>query len=1167
MKCFLILISIKGHIFATTYSSGTGYQASTAAIIAGVNDQEIIKVKIVAGGGGALLYRCRIDFTMANTNNSDISNAKLYYTATTDAFSTTTLLGTVPNPTGTISFTFSHSSNAGSFYYWLAYDIKSTSTNCDVFDAVVAAIYTGASCPGTSQTITTPNPAGFRTQEAIGCWTYCTPSGNLNCTSNDFISNVSINTLNNTSTCSAGGYIIYAATGAQTTTVQKGFYYSLSLSVGAGTGNHGAGVWIDFNNDADFTDNNEFFLVSNSIAPSTTKSVTIFVPTGAVVANTRMRVRYAYNLSVDQSVGCTMPGTYGETEDYTITIADGVPHCLNSILDADETGIDCGGVDCFSPNSGTASANPASTTCGSSVSLSSSGAVGQFQWQKYVNGSWTDIVGANSSDFSLVVRSTSQYRLIASGGTCTSTSNTVTVTITDGGDMTWVGTTSAWATPGNWSPAGPPSACNNVIIPTTPTGGNFPIIPAGGGNCNNLTIQNGATITNNSSTTALKVYGDFFNYGNFNDAGSSLFTMLQGPAPSFFGGSGTFLNGGTIVGSFRIVASASSYIADYTLSSNVSLKTMSAYGACLNPPFCTSNVTGKLRLASYTLTINAGSFETGGDGFTFGYFYGNTGAVYILNGGGSIAPTFTDWGFATLTVDWTGVNCAVGQNCKFDVNDDYYNLHAKVKVGDQIKIGADAANLDIRNDLWIQQGEVTNAGIINIGSGNMAPASSFGGDFVNDGSFLPGTSSVSFIGIAEQEIRGSAAKSSFYNLLINNSSSTGVVLNQDIEIKTAGTITLTDGYLYTSSSNILSILDGGLSSQGNSSSFVDGPMKKIGDDAFTFPLGDNGRWARVGISDPGVTLTDEYTAEYFNHDPTNDGYNNSNLTSPLTDVSSNQYWNISRTVTGSPSVSAILYSDDAASSGIDNCADLVVAHWNSGTSLWEDIGQSSISSTGCPTPSTQSLNITSTATTSFSPFAFGSKSSAVNPLPIELLDFTAYLDNDAVLVDWTTATEINNDYFTVERSTDGKEFSTVGTVKGAGNSSVTLDYEFIDINLPASVSRLQSSILFYRLKQTDFDGTSSYSDVAAVELRNKTGELYAFPNPANDRLSLVAGDMENPVVKIYDVTGQVVSETVICDQPGRICTIDIASFAQGVYFVSISDGHETRYARFVKEGQ
>jgi hypothetical protein len=177
-----------------------------------------------------------------------------------------------------------------------------------------------ADCGSTTSTV------DIVTSYGSACITYCTPTGNLTCTVNDYISNVTFNTLNTASACNAGGYTNYSATGTQTTSVQKGSNYTLTLSVGAGTGTHGAAVWIDFNQNGVFTDAGEYFLISNAIAPSTSSSISITIPVGATTGIARMRVRYAYALTVTSAMSCTMSGTYGETEDYTITIT-AIPVC------------------------------------------------------------------------------------------------------------------------------------------------------------------------------------------------------------------------------------------------------------------------------------------------------------------------------------------------------------------------------------------------------------------------------------------------------------------------------------------------------------------------------------------------------------------------------------------------------------------------------------------------------------------------------------------------------------------------------------------------------------------------------------------------------------------------------------------------------------------------
>lgn len=171
------------------------------------------------------------------------------------------------------------------------------------------------------------NSCGFSSGTPI-TWTFttasapciCTPTGNLDCTVSDYISNVTFNSLNNTTTCGAGGYTIYPASGSQTTTLTTSQTYTFSLSVGSGSGTHGAGVWIDFNQNGVFTDAGEFFLVSNAIAASSTVTTSITIPAGATLGLVKMRVRYAYNLTVASTMSCAMAGTYGETEDYWVTL-------------------------------------------------------------------------------------------------------------------------------------------------------------------------------------------------------------------------------------------------------------------------------------------------------------------------------------------------------------------------------------------------------------------------------------------------------------------------------------------------------------------------------------------------------------------------------------------------------------------------------------------------------------------------------------------------------------------------------------------------------------------------------------------------------------------------------------------------------------------------------
>lgn len=115
-----------------------------------------------------------------------------------------------------------------------------------------------------------------------------------------------------------------------------------------------------------------------------------------------------------------------------------------------------------------------------------------------------------------------------------------------------------------------------------------------------------------------------------------------------------------------------------------------------------------------------------------------------------------------------------------------------------------------------------------------------------------------------------------------------------------------------------------------------------------------------------------------------------------------------------------------------------------------------------------------------------------DPLPITLLSFTAVYNSHNYTVDliWFTTAEINNDYFTIERGKDGMEFSPIGYVAGAGNSNTLLRYDFAD-------EQPLTGINYYRLKQTDYDGTYDYSPIVAVNIDEVLPELTVFPNPAS----------------------------------------------------------------------
>ena len=135
-----------------------------------------------------------------------------------------------------------------------------------------------------------------------------------------------------------------------------------------------------------------------------------------------------------------------------------------------------------------------------------------------------------------------------------------------------------------------------------------------------------------------------------------------------------------------------------------------------------------------------------------------------------------------------------------------------------------------------------------------------------------------------------------------------------------------------------------------------------------------------------------------------------------------------------------------------------------------------------------------------------------NVLDIELVEFFATPLERRINLSWITASEINNDFFTIERSLDGINFTNIGNMDGAGNSSSLLNYSFTDFSI-------LSGYVYYRLKQTDFDGSITASNIIKANILDD-GKYKIIPNPVNENFKL-SGDVGG-VLSVYSSSGQLV---------------------------------------------
>lgn len=323
------------------------------------------------------------------------------------------------------------------------------------------------------------------------------------------------------------------------------------------------------------------------------------------------------------------------------------------------------------------------------------------------------------------------------------------------------------------------------------------------------------------------------------------------------------------------------------------------------------------------------------------------------------------------------------------------------------------------------------------------------------------------------------------------------------------------------------------------SSADNNPNVKIG---FQWVNNDNGAGAdpSFAVDNVSVQEADFFTAEYFYSDPAVP-YGNT-LAPTLAGISTCEYWILNR-AHSSTAATQVTVCWDAFSCPVSVLADLRVARYD-GISTWQDEGN------GGTTGNTSVGSVlTGGNVTSFSPFTIATVLNV--PLPVELVSFTAHYDGAQVNLGWTTATEVNNDYFTVERSKNGEGFSELFRKPGAGNSTIMRSYSGVD-------PQPYEGLSYYRLRQTDFNGQYSFSRIVPVEVQQGSS-TFGISNviSANDQLELhLSCDCSGSLnVEVYDLKGRRIYAQQI-DQPGQQTSVYLSTtgWAESLYLVKVSDG-------------
>ncbi len=567
---------------------------------------------------------------------------------------------------------------------------------------------------------------------------------------------------------------------------------------------------------------------------------------------------------------------------------------------------------------------------------------------------------------------------------------------------------------------------------------------------------------------------------------------------------------------------------------NIVMSNSSVEGVVLNANLDSTNMYGDVIIENGV--FNNRGFTVNGNDSTFQVMAGGT---YILEGTTELPTGFDHVFDAGSTVRYYGGKQNVHPP---NNNQDYYNL---VIGGSNKKILYD--NIDVFGFLSVETQSLDANYTYNYDI-------NLKGDWLNTGGmFIARKAKVLFTGSAQQSILSNTQ--AFYDVQINNQSSTGVALSDNMPI--ANTLDMQDGVISTGS-DTLKILNtsGGAVQNHSSASFVNGLLLRSinsNDETYSFPTGNGHGPSNYYLAElqnsylVGVSSITGFFGALTNH---NDS-----------EIATQDAWLIYNTVFNEGVWT--LEPDEQPTLGsyhiklfIDKFSGLVDNHFGV---LKRPVGSTTGADwshgNGTLNPSNGDGRMVShgyalrKALKSFS--QFGGGGGGGGPLPIELVSFDAIVIENGVALNWVTAVEIDNDYFTIERSTDGVEFVPIKVIDGAGHSTVLKYYSDLD-------DEPLNGKLYYRLKQTDFNGHFTYSNIVMVvvvgETSSTTVSAKVFPNPLprGDQLFVeVSSDdarKEELVIEFYDlVSGKKIFTAYMDGSSGIVNLPD--RFMPGLYLL------------------
>lgn len=456
------------------------------------------------------------------------------------------------------------------------------------------------------------------------------------------------------------------------------------------------------------------------------------------------------------------------------------------------------------------------------------------------------------------------------------------------------------------------------------------------------------------------------------------------------------------------------------------------------------------------------------------------------------------------------------------------------------------------------------------------------GNFTHSGTLTMNGGKVSFNGSSQQTYsKTSTGSGDFLEVVINNSSGLKVLDGgtpaspyQDLSISASGQLNFTSGKILTEGGRSVVIKNTSSSAITGygTSNYINGRFIQYvaAGSTYYFPVGNSEAYEQVSLKINSVSGGLTYLTTWFDNLSTwagsglpinADGAQYTTLINiggpnSTTGIANCGMWVIT------PNAGSADYDMTVWGRNYDNQSGLGFTIMKRETYECVSTAWSVLGTLGSTTASGNVLTATRTGMSGFSKFAIGRSGF---PLPVELLMFDGSCDpkNNSVTLTWVTASEKNNDYFTLERSCDGENYAVIGKIKGYGNSSSAKEYSFMDENFPGGNCT-------YRITQIDFDGASKRYDPIAVncENNNEFGIVKIIPNPVkSDLFVFFRNDTEEPVyITAYDVVGQIlISEKVISQEGLNRVALDLSNLSNGVYFITVNNTYKNFVERIVKQ--